>query len=60
MSLRACKADVKTKLGKAEEDKIYKEFKRFAEYSDFKKLYHKCMPAIKGFEQKILDFDVLN
>ena len=44
--LSACQAEVKSKLTKEDEKKIYKELKRFAEYEDFKGLYKMVMPTI--------------
>lgn len=54
------KKEMDKKIGKNEEYKIYQYFKRFAEYGDFKTLYNKCVPAIKGFEEKLMGFDEQN
>lgn len=35
--------------------RIWRHFQRFAEYSDLKELYGKCVPQIAKFEQKIIN-----
>ena len=37
--------------------RIWKHFQRFAEYTDLKDLYHRCIPELAKFEQKIMDFN---
>lgn len=45
------------KLDLQDGQKIWRNFQRFAEYSDFKSLYNKCIPEISRFEQRLIDFD---
>ena len=33
--------------------RIWTEMKRFALYDDYKDLYNRCMPAIKGIETRM-------
>lgn len=35
---------------------MWRNFQRFAEYSDMKALYDKCVPEIAKFEQRLIDF----
>ena len=45
-----------TKLDLHEAKKIWDYFQRFAEYSDLKELYAKCIPPLAKFEQKLIDY----
>lgn len=36
--------------------RIWRHFKRFAEYDDLKDLYQKVMPEIAKFEERLHDF----
>ena len=47
-------------LGPSDGKRIWRHFKRFAEYEDLKDLYSKVMPQIQLFEEKILDFSKQN
>lgn len=44
------------KLDLQDGQKIWRHFQRFAEYSDLKSLYDKCIPAISRFEERLIDF----
>ena len=44
------------KLDIEDGQKIWRHFQRFAEYSDLKDLYFKCMPAIAKYEQQLQEF----
>lgn len=44
------------KLDIQDGQRIWKHFQRFAEYSDLKDLYNRCIPVIAQFEQKIIEF----
>lgn len=57
-SIDKCWEEVQVKLGKEEERKIYEQLKRCAEYTDFKALYKKVVPAIQGFEERMIEYDV--
>lgn len=43
-------------MDKTDATKIWKHFQRFADYSDLKDLYTKCIPELAKFEQRIIDF----
>jgi hypothetical protein len=43
--------DLSLKLDKNDATRIWKHFQRFAEYSDLKDLYAKCIPELAKFEQ---------
>ena len=45
-----------SKLTMTDYKTICENFPRFALYEDYKALYAKCLPSIKGFEKKIMDF----
>ena len=48
--------EAQSKLDKNDAKDIWTHFQRFAEYKDLKDLYHKCLPEIAKFEQKIINF----
>lgn len=48
--------DLALKLDKNDATRIWKHFQRFAEYSDLKDLYAKCIPELAKFEQQIINF----
>lgn len=47
---------MKTLLGPGDGQRIWRNFKRFAEYDDLKDLYQKVLPSIQDFEQKIFNY----
>ena len=44
------------KLDVSDGQRIWRHFQRFAEYSDLKDLYQKCIPVLARFEQQILEY----
>ena len=49
--------EVDMRITKKEGQRIWQHFDRFAEYSDLKDLYAKCIPELAKFEQKIIDYE---
>ena len=45
------------KIDLKEAKKIWDQFQRFAEYSDLKDLYQKCIPQLAKFEQKMINYE---
>ena len=43
-------------MGLNDGKKIWDHLQRFAEYSDLKDLYQKCIPQLAKFEQKMIDY----
>lgn len=52
--------EAQSKLDKNDAKQIWSHFQRFAEYKDLKDLYHKTLPEIAKFEQKIINFQAEN
>jgi hypothetical protein len=48
---------MRQKLDQTDGKKIWEHFQRFAEYSDLKDLYNKCIPPLAKFEQKLIDYE---
>ena len=44
-----------TKLSKKDGQRIWRNMKRFAEYTDLKDLYSRCIPEIVKFDGKIME-----
>ena len=55
-----CFIEAQSKLDKNDAKHIWEHFQRFAEYKDLKDLYHKCLPEIAKFEQRIINFQTEN
>ena len=45
--------EVALKMNITEGQEIWKYFQKFAVYDDLKDLYHRCVPAIASFEDKL-------
>ena len=45
---------------KEDEQKIWQHFRGYATTAQFKDLYERCMPAIAGFETRLVDYDLEN
>lgn len=45
---------------KEDEQKIWQHFRGYATASQFKDLYERCVPAIAGFETRLVDYDLEN
>jgi hypothetical protein len=54
--IKSFRNDLSKMLDQDDGKKIWEHFQRFAEYSDLKDLYKKCIPPLAKFEQKIIDF----
>ena len=50
--------EMSVKYDRSEAKKIWEQFQRFAEYTDLKDLYQKCIPELAKFEQKMMDHEV--
>ena len=48
--------EAQAKLDKNDAKNIWSHFQRFAQYDDLKDLYHRCLPEIAKFEEKIMNF----
>lgn len=46
---------LKSKTGNDETIKIWKNFNKYAEYSDLKDLYNKVFPEIRKFEERLIE-----
>ena len=44
------------KFDRMEGEDIWSNFNRYARFDDFKELYNKCIPEIRKFENKIIEF----
>jgi len=49
--------ELKQKLTHEDSQKIWMNFRRFAEYDSLKDLYNKCIPEIARFQTKISEFE---
>ena len=54
--LKEFRIDLGDKLDHKDGKKIWEHLQRFAEYSDLKDLYQKCIPQLASFEQKMIEF----
>lgn len=47
------KSEIDLKMSSKEGQKLWVNFRKYAQYDELKELYRKCMPAISGFEDKL-------
>ena len=47
------KSETDTKLSAKEGQKLWANFRKYAQYEELKELYRKTMPAISAFEDKL-------
>ena len=54
-SLIDCKQEIDSKMNSKEGQKLWANFKKYAQYDELKELYRKTMPAISSFEDKLME-----
>ena len=54
-SLVECRQELDKKMTSKEGQKLWANFKKYAQYDELKELYRKTMPAISSFEDKLME-----
>ena len=54
-SLVECRQELDSKMTSKEGQKLWANFKKYAQYDELKELYRKTMPAISSFEDKLME-----